>query len=112
MAARSIATAPSNSLPPSYRGLETPSTLDTVSLILGGIVIIAAVAAVIDACIPKMMQPLFSPKLNCKVPCDRCRYFNHNPYVKCALHPDTVLTEQAIDCRDYHSGSMAEPFDE
>jgi hypothetical protein len=33
--------------------------------------------------------------------CNRCRYFGQNPYLKCALHPTTVLTEQAVDCRDY-----------
>jgi hypothetical protein len=35
--------------------------------------------------------------------CYHCRYFGQNPYLKCALHPTTVLTEQAVDCRDYAS---------
>jgi hypothetical protein len=35
--------------------------------------------------------------------CYHCRYFGQNPYLKCALHPTTVLTEQAADCRDYAS---------
>jgi len=111
MGSISIATASSNSLPPSYRGSFHPSTVDTVSLILVSLVILSSIAAAIYVCIPKVMQPLFNPKLNSKVPCARCQYFNHNPYVKCALHPGTVLTDRAVDCRDYHSGSMAEPFE-
>jgi hypothetical protein len=35
--------------------------------------------------------------------CYHCHYFGQNPYLKCALHPTTVLTEQAADCRDYTS---------
>ena len=112
MHARSIATTPSNSLPPSDRGMETLSTVDTVSLILVSLVILSSITAAIYTCLPKLMQPLFHPKLNDKVPCDRCQYFSHNPYIKCALHPDTVLTEQAVDCRDYYSGTMTEPFEE
>ncbi|MCY7337011.1 MAG: hypothetical protein LH613_12495 [Chamaesiphon sp.] len=120
MESRSIATASSNSLPPSYRGMETLSTVDTASLMLMSLVILSSlakprlwrIAAAIYACIPKVMQPSFRPKLNDKVPCDRCQYFSHNPYIKCALHPDTVLTDRAVDCRDYHSGSLAEPFEE
>jgi hypothetical protein len=38
-----------------------------------------------------------------RLSCNRCRYFSHNPYLKCSLHPTTVLTEQAIDCGDYAS---------
>lgn len=109
---KSIVTASSNSLPPSDRGMETLSTVDTVSLILMSFVILSSIAAAIYACIPKLMQPSFRPKLNNKVPCYECQYFSHNPYLKCALHPDTVLTDRSVDCRDYHSGSMAETFEE
>ncbi len=105
MESRYIATTSSDALPPSYRGMGTLSTVDTVSLILMSFVIISSIAAAIYACIPKVIQPSFRPKMNDKVPCDRCQYFSHNPYVKCALHPDTVLTDRAVDCRDYHSGS-------
>jgi hypothetical protein len=36
-----------------------------------------------------------------KVPCRNCKYFSGNHYLKCALHPSTALTEEAIDCSDY-----------
>jgi hypothetical protein len=27
--------------------------------------------------------------------------FNNNRYLRCALHPVTGMTEQAVNCRDY-----------
>lgn len=38
-----------------------------------------------------------------KVPCRNCRYFKDNRYLNCAVHPSTVLTEQALNCPDYCS---------
>ncbi|MBW4624793.1 MAG: hypothetical protein KME49_04585 [Brasilonema octagenarum HA4186-MV1] len=35
------------------------------------------------------------------VPCKKCQYFKNNPYLKCAIHPTTALTEEAINCSDY-----------
>lgn len=108
---RSIETTPSNSFPLGYRGAETISASDTNSLVVSSILIILGAAALIYVRIPKTIQHSFSLRLYSKVPCHRCQYFGHNPYVKCALHPNTVLTDQAVDCRDYHSGSTAEPFE-
>jgi hypothetical protein len=36
-----------------------------------------------------------------KVPCRNCRFFTNNPYLKCAVHPSTALTDQALNCSDY-----------
>ena len=36
-----------------------------------------------------------------KVPCKKCQFFANNHYLKCAVKPDTVLTEEAIDCSEY-----------
>jgi hypothetical protein len=112
MEVRSMTVVPSDSITPSFRGLGNPSALDTVFLVLVSLISISAIAAAIYACIPKAIQLPFSPKLNCKTPCYRCQYFSDNPYVKCALHPDMVLTEKAIDCQDYHSNSIAEQLEE
>jgi hypothetical protein len=38
-----------------------------------------------------------------KVPCRSCRFFSSNPYLKCAIHPTSVLTDRAIDCSDFHA---------
>ena len=78
MAVKSI---PSNSLPPNYPETEIPATPYTISLILVGLAIVAAIASAIYDRIPKIVKPSFKPKLKDKVPCDRCQYFSHNPYV-------------------------------
>ncbi len=36
-----------------------------------------------------------------QIPCRNCRFFCNNPYLKCAINPSIVLTEQALDCSDY-----------
>jgi hypothetical protein len=36
-----------------------------------------------------------------KVPCRNCQYFTNNPYLKCAVNPGAVLTEEALKCSDY-----------
>lgn len=110
MHTRSIETTPSNLLPPSDRGSLHPSTAYTVSLILMSLILLSSIAAGIYTFIPKVMQPSFLTKLGYEVPCYECKYFSHNPHLKCALHPDTVLTKQAVDCRDADSGSVVKLF--
>jgi len=115
METKSIAIQPSNSLPPSQRGIETLPALNAAFLIIISLIILSAIlfqrgyanAASIYACIPKGRQHLFNFKPRHKVPCHRCQYFSGNPYLKCALHPVTVLTEQAVDCADYCPNSEA-----
>lgn len=36
-----------------------------------------------------------------EVPCENCRFFSNNPYLKCTVHPSIVLTKEAIHCPDY-----------
>ncbi len=36
------------------------------------------------------------------VPCRSCRYFTNSLYLKCTVHPTTVMTQAAINCSDYH----------
>lgn len=40
-----------------------------------------------------------------KVPCQQCRFYTSNPHLKCAVHPMTAMTKQAIDCSDYQTQS-------
>jgi hypothetical protein len=35
------------------------------------------------------------------IPCCNCYFYKDNRYLRCAVHPSTVLTQQAIDCLDY-----------
>lgn len=37
-----------------------------------------------------------------QIPCKNCRFFNHNYYLKCAVHPDTALKSEAVNCHDYY----------
>lgn len=35
------------------------------------------------------------------VPCKNCKFFANNHYLKCAVKPDIVMTEEAINCPEY-----------
>ncbi|MBD2775642.1 hypothetical protein [Iningainema tapete] len=41
-----------------------------------------------------------------QVPCRKCQYFHDNHYLKCAVHPSTALTKEAVNCSDYLSNSI------
>jgi hypothetical protein len=97
MAAKSITIQPSNSPPPSPRKIE----MDTAFQIVMGLMILSTIGMLIHTCIPKGRQRFSSFKLPPKNPCFRCQYFSNNSYLKCALHLETALTGQAVDCRDY-----------
>jgi hypothetical protein len=36
-----------------------------------------------------------------KIPCANCRFFTHDYHLKCTVHPQSALSEAAIDCPDY-----------
>ncbi|MEA5507288.1 hypothetical protein VB735_30185 [Halotia wernerae UHCC 0503] len=36
-----------------------------------------------------------------KVPCKNCQFYSNNNYLKCAVKPDIVMTEEAKDCSEY-----------
>ncbi len=36
-----------------------------------------------------------------KVPCKNCQFYSNNNYLKCAVKPDVVMTEEAKDCSEY-----------
>jgi hypothetical protein len=38
-----------------------------------------------------------------KIPCRNCQFFSRSSYLKCAVHPTTAMTEDAINCSDYCS---------
>lgn len=38
-----------------------------------------------------------------KIACRKCYFFNKNRYLRCAVHPDKVLTDRAENCRDYQA---------
>jgi hypothetical protein len=36
-----------------------------------------------------------------QVPCKNCKFFANNHYLKCAVKPDIVMTEEAVNCSEY-----------
>jgi hypothetical protein len=49
---------------------------------------------------------LTSTKHERQASCERCRFFNNNPHLKCAVHPSKVLTSEAKNCSDYSPHSQ------
>jgi hypothetical protein len=102
-----IATQPANSLPlgQRQRGTETLSAplsaLNITILIVVGLVVALAIVIPIYARLPKHWRRPLNSRPHHSVPCHGCRYLNNNPHLKCALHPATALTKQALDCGDY-----------
>jgi hypothetical protein len=50
-------------------------------------------------------QSLVNQKQKHLIPCNKCRYFSSNAYVRCAVHPSRAMTPEAIDCSDYSVSS-------
>ncbi|MFN6466175.1 MAG: hypothetical protein RMZ41_030775 [Nostoc sp. DedVER02] len=50
-----------------------------------------------------------------KLPCKNCRFYSNNHYLKCAVNPSIVLTEEAMNCSEYSpsnkKNSTKNPFD-
>ncbi|MEH2155950.1 hypothetical protein [Nostoc sp.] len=44
---------------------------------------------------------VFSIKDLHKLPCKSCRFYSNNHYLKCAVNPSIVLTEEAMSCSEY-----------
>jgi hypothetical protein len=44
---------------------------------------------------------VFSVKGLHKLPCKNCRFYSKNHYLKCAVQPSIVLTEEAMNCSEY-----------
>jgi hypothetical protein len=40
-----------------------------------------------------------------QIPCSNCQFFTNSYYLKCPVHPSKALTEEAINCPDYFSGT-------
>jgi hypothetical protein len=87
---------------PSQSGIEFIPSQDLVWLMLMSLVMLSAVVAQVYAYVPKLRRRQSAgSKSRHEDTCHRCQYFHNNLYLKCAIHPGTVLTEASIDCKDY-----------
>ncbi|NJP08796.1 MAG: hypothetical protein HC866_04365 [Leptolyngbyaceae cyanobacterium RU_5_1] len=63
--------------------------------------IVWAIVTSLDRELPKFMQKRVSLKQPLGIPCRSCQFFSSNAYLKCAVHPTTALTDEAVSCSDY-----------
>lgn len=70
--------------------------------------IIVAILVVILICYSPNFIKLFRRSIaylrkdNCNH-CLKCKFYNRNVYLSCAVHPRRVLTSDALNCQDFHS---------
>ncbi len=88
---------------PISSGLRTSSALNITILIVACVGMIYVVSRVWLAALLKRRRHGIDSKTRHQFSCYHCHYFGQNPYLQCALHPTTVLTERAVNCRDYAS---------
>ncbi len=103
---------PSTSLLPSQRRLDNLDTASPLSqpilwVVISILAIFLTIGVLIHACISKRKQNSSRVELPSTITCYHCRYFNDNYFLKCALHPVTAMTEEAVDCRDYYPKAKA-----
>lgn len=93
---------------------ETPVFLHESPITTGAIWVISiAFAVILTLLVFPFFQELSKSKLrgipfvrDSQIPCRNCRFLSKSSYLKCAVHPTTALTEEAIACHDYHSKNI------
>ena len=80
--------------------VEINRTLDVV--VFGSIASIAVSYLIWRLCFQKTSgrPPKFFQSPN-QINCTKCRFFDNNSYLKCAVHPSKVLKKKAQECLDY-----------
>ena len=100
METKLIEIQPSSSIPSSQKAIELRPADITFFIILN-LALLAAIAILIYAFITKRKRASSGFKPPLKSICHRCQYFSDNRYLKCALHPVTVMTEETMNCADH-----------
>jgi hypothetical protein len=94
--------ATSSLIEPISGGMTPPPKVDANLSVVSSTTILLAMATAIAACISaKERRPAAKLQADSAVKCQSCKYFDRNLYLNCALHPSSVMTEQAVDCLDY-----------
>jgi hypothetical protein len=94
--------SPQNSVIEAPKNEKTPTDSGALAG-MGFLLFLTLMIALIKWCdIRKSSEEGFSKiRINHKTPCLKCRYFNNNSYLKCAVQPEKVMTKKAKDCQDY-----------
>ena len=98
------AQVPSSELSPTKQDtLEANNTLDLI--VIGAIAFITIYFLIWRLWFSKTSSNI--PKVSdnsTRNKCNKCRFFDNNHYLKCAVHPSTVLRKEARNCLDYDPG--------
>jgi hypothetical protein len=86
------------------RDLKFINALDLMSLLM----VCSTILLVTATCnyLSKVIRPQIKSSEMDKLPCRNCQFFNSNYHLKCAVRPTDVLTERAIECRDYETTNL------
>ncbi|MGI0484450.1 hypothetical protein ACN4EK_03375 [Pantanalinema rosaneae CENA516] len=82
-----------------------PKSEATAHYTIPGLILLCFIIAFIVSSfpsVPKLTQRIIF-KRSSKIPCQNCRFFSNSSYLKCAVHPMSAMTQNAIDCSDYQS---------
>jgi hypothetical protein len=90
----------SDLLHPRKQGLEITFTLRVLFTIVITFAICSTIITTTYNYLTKSLKHLIDFNFY-GIKCDRCQYLDCNPHLKCAIHPSIVLTNQAINCKDY-----------
>lgn len=88
-----------------YSSWDSPINIQLNYWVLLTVPILLIIAFLIEArkkYFPRQekQQPIVS-----NFPCYRCKYFNQNPYLKCAVNPMLALTQESYDCQSFQENN-------
>ncbi|MEH2067527.1 MAG: hypothetical protein V7K47_05050 [Nostoc sp.] len=73
-------------------------SLSPLGFIVGWVVFLTMLQKIQSLLNSKVAFPI---TISHKVPCKNCRFYSNNNYLKCAVNPSIVLTEEAMNCSEY-----------
>lgn len=83
-------------------GETVPSnTTPNVGILVASALALIGIALVKSTSWKHVWDSVHLIKYSRQIPCSKCRFFNQNPYMRCAVHPTKAQTSRAINCSDY-----------
>lgn len=97
----SIAVPPSSKPINSQKDKPPLGSIDIISYGLFGLIFLISLLLEISWRLHHRKPKIILSRPFPQIPCYHCRYFQENPYLKCAVNPSKVLTLEAMDCLDF-----------